>query len=209
MSVDKRKYGILSADAPGNLTLDRIKQEYEKYNTFERDIFVGCEAPDAEVWELDGSKKCLSDYFRAANKPLVLNFGSITWHYFVNSGETFDRVASEFKNSADFLTVYIVEAHPIDGWQIYRDILKKQPKTLEERMALGAEFVQTFNYKAKVVVDSMQNTAVLRYSAFPERLYIIENSKIIYKGGIGPFDYNVEDVVRNLKNKSLLWNFNF
>jgi len=54
-------------------------------------------------------------------------------------------------------------------------------------------------YKSNVVADSMNDNAALKYVAFPDRLYMIKNSKIIFKGGPGPFEYKIEDVRQELK----------
>ena len=44
-------------------------------------------------------------------------------------------------------------------------------------------------------VDDMSNTANDAYAAWPERLYIIdESARIAYRGGMGPFHYDPKEV---------------
>ena len=58
-------------------------------------------------------------------------------------------------------------------------------------MAIANDFTKRFKYPLPFGVDDMGNAADLAYSAWPERLYIIdENGRIAYRGGMGPFNYN-------------------
>ena len=108
--------------------------------------------------------------------------------------KTFDQ----FKEHADFLTVYIREAHPQDEWQMESNVTDGtcylQPRSLEDRVAIANDFVKRFQYPIPLGVDAMADTAKAFYAAWPERLYIIEGGKIAYKGGIGPFHYHPEEV---------------
>eukprot|EP01090_Pellita_catalonica_P021742 TRINITY_DN8218_c0_g1_i1.p1 TRINITY_DN8218_c0_g1~~TRINITY_DN8218_c0_g1_i1.p1 ORF type:complete len:129 (+),score=22.43 TRINITY_DN8218_c0_g1_i1:264-650(+) len=112
------------------------------------------------------------------------------------------------KAAAFFLTVYIQEAHPADEWNLYSNICFSQPKTLTERVGLCKDYLDQNediwpkfdnnldypNNRFAVVVDTMQNSANLTYSAWPERLYVIQNNKIVYKGDKGPDGYHPEEV---------------
>jgi hypothetical protein len=43
-------------------------------------------------------------------------------------------------------------------------------------------------------VDDMDNRANLLYGAWPERIYIIDESgRIVYRGGLGPFGYHPQE----------------
>jgi Iodothyronine deiodinase len=90
------------------------------------------------------------------------------------------------------------EAHPTDEWQmksnIKEDVCYKQPKTLEQRVAIANDFVQRQKYPLPFGIDDMSNAANDAYSAWPERLYIIdEQGRIAYAGGMGPFRYQPEE----------------
>jgi type I thyroxine 5'-deiodinase len=70
------------------------------------------------------------------------------------------------------------------------DVCYAQPKTLEQRMAIANDFTKRFKYPLPFGVDDMSNAAELAYAAWPERLYIIdETGHIAYRGGMGPFNY--------------------
>jgi iodothyronine deiodinase-like protein len=104
------------------------------------------------------------------------------------------QIYDDYKGHADFLTVYVREAHPTDEWQmksnVKEDVCYAQPKTLEQRMAIANDFTKRFKYPLPFGVDDMSNAAELAYAAWPERLYIIdETGRIAYRGGMGPFNY--------------------
>jgi Iodothyronine deiodinase len=99
----------------------------------------------------------------------------------------------------DFLTVYVREAHPTDEWQmksnVKDDVCYAQPKTLEQRLAIANDFTKRFKFTLPFGIDDMSNAADTAYSAWPERLYVIDESgHIAYRGGIGPFNYKPAEV---------------
>lgn len=109
------------------------------------------------------------------------------------------QIFDDYKEHADFLTIYVREAHPTDEWQmksnIKDDVCYAQPRSLSDRLAIANDFTKRFNYPVPFGVDDMDNTANDAYAAWPERLYIIDESgKIAYRGGMGPFHYNPAEV---------------
>lgn len=59
-----------------------------------------------DYWLVDGGSISVSD-----NRPLVLNFGSCTWPSFLLKLDQFKRLIEDFSSIADFLIIYIEEAH--------------------------------------------------------------------------------------------------
>jgi hypothetical protein len=75
------------------------------------------------------------------------------------------------------------------------DVCYAQPKTLEQRLAIANDFTKRFKFSLPFGIDDMSNAANDAYAAWPERLYIIDESgRIAYRGGIGPFNYNPIEV---------------
>jgi hypothetical protein len=110
------------------------------------------------------------------------------------------QIYEDYKNRADFLTVYVREAHPTDEWQMKSNLKDKdnvcyaQPKTLEQRVSIANDFVKRFKFSLPFGIDDMTNVANDAYAAWPERIYIIDESgRIAYRGGIGPFNYKPEE----------------
>lgn len=109
------------------------------------------------------------------------------------------QLYNDYKDRADFLTVYVREAHPTDEWQmksnVKEDVCYAQPKTLAQRVAIANDFIQRYEYPIEFGIDDMANAADLAYSAWPERLYVIdEHGRIAYRGGMGPFHYDPAEV---------------
>jgi len=74
------------------------------------------------------------------------------------------------------------------------DVCYAQPKTLEQRVVIANDFTKRFKFPLPFGIDDMSNAANDAYAAWPERIYIIDESgHIAYRGGIGPFNYKPEE----------------
>lgn len=111
------------------------------------------------------------------------------------------QIYNDYKDRADFLTIYIREAHPTDEWRMASnekdkdDVCYVQPKTLDQRIAIANDFTKRFKFPLPFGVDEMNNAANDAYAAWPERLYVInESGHISYKGGNGPFKYDPKEL---------------
>lgn len=102
---------------------------------------------------------------------------------------------------AKLLTIYIEEAHARDEWWLplspeahtKRSVLAH--KTISDRIAAAKRFINDLKFDMDIVCDSMMfDNAVRRYGAWPERLYIILDGVVVYKGGEGPFGYKLYEV---------------
>lgn len=104
----------------------------------------------------------------------------------------------EYGDRADFLTIYIKEAHPEDEWQmdsnVEQDVCYRQPHTTAERVAIAKDFSERFDFPLQLLIDPIQNTANAVYAGWPERIYILDESRtIVYKGEPGPFGFHPEE----------------
>jgi len=117
----------------------------------------------------------------------------------------FGSLRKNFSQVADFVTIYIAEAHPADrghfktgedGGQ-FGQIDTATHKSLQDR--IGAAFklkekAASFLEGCPILVDPMDDRANNAFAALPERIYVILDGKIVYEGGLGPFDYKIEEV---------------
>jgi hypothetical protein len=106
---------------------------------------------------------------------------------------------AKYRDRVGFVTVYVKEAHPEDEWQMDSNedqgICYMQPTTLAERVTIANDFVAHSKYEIPLYVDGLENRADELYAAWPERLYVIDESgRIAYKGGMGPFGYEPGEV---------------
>ena len=101
---------------------------------------------------------------------------------------------------ADFVTLYIKEAHPEDEWQMESnakekdDVCYPQPRTTAARLVIARDFAERFKYDIPLLVDPIENEANALYAGWPERLYVIEDGVIVSKCGMGPFEFKPEEL---------------
>lgn len=77
-----------------------------------------------------------------------------------------------------------------------------QPQTIERRVEIAREFIETMDYQMEVVVDPIDNSAEQAFAAWPERLYILDrHGKVAYKGGMGPHDFRIDEVKSWLRER--------
>lgn len=103
-----------------------------------------------------------------------------------------------------FLTIYIREAHPVDGWwlgggvagQFMKSMKSKaatdvyDPKTIEERRAVADRCQVALEYGIQTYVDDIDDTVSEAYAAMPTRLYLVGlDGRVVYAGGLGPFGF--------------------
>ncbi|KAE8286997.1 Thyroxine 5-deiodinase [Larimichthys crocea] len=100
----------------------------------------------------------------------------------------------QYADIADFLVVYIEEAHPSDGW-VSSDAPYQIPKhrCLEDRLR-AAQLMLTEVPGTNVVVDNMDNSSNAAYGAYFERLYIVRDERVVYQGGRGPEGYRISEL---------------
>ncbi len=105
-----------------------------------------------------------------------------------------DKIHSRLKDRAEFIAVYIKEAHPSDGWKMSGNervgIRIKQPELFEDRVKAAAQCCGALEMTIPMVIDSIDNRVGEAYSGFPDRLYVIDREgRIAFKSGRGPFGF--------------------
>lgn len=79
-------------------------------------VALGEKAPNLKLVSTDGvSKRNLLDFAKEC-RPLVVNFGSCSWPNFRQQLQQFNELVNNYVRIADFIVVYIEEAHPTNGW---------------------------------------------------------------------------------------------
>ena len=106
-----------------------------------------------------------------------------------------------YHDQVQFLSIYIREAHPKDGWWVGVPLTKKifdiyeprvsmahyDPKTMAERRAVAGECETALQYGIHTYVDEMDDYVNQTYAAWPTRLYLIGlDGRVVYPGAIGP-----------------------
>ena len=119
-----------------------------------------------------------------------------------------EKIREDFNDRVELVLVYIKEAHPGDEWQMDSNIesavVFDQPQTFEARADLARTFVDRMKVETETLVDDIRNTAMACYAAWPERIYVIaRDGRIVYKGGMGPFEFEPEELREFLDTMTL------
>jgi Ca2+-binding EF-hand superfamily protein len=164
----------------------------------------GDEAPDFELRSPDGKTAVKLSSFRG-KKPVVLIFGCFTCGNYRTYSESLEATYDLWKKDAEFLRVYVREAHPVaedtsaTSTNGIAGILIKQPTTLDERCSVADRFTSALHVKTPLVVDEIDNRVGQMYSAWPDRLYIVDrDGRIAFSGGPGPFAFNPREMEQSL-----------
>jgi type I thyroxine 5'-deiodinase len=76
----------------------------------------------------------------------------------------------------------------------------KQPRTMDERLTLARLLPRRLEYRLPLAIDPIDGPAGRAYSAWPERIYVIEKGgRIAYKSEPGPFGFEPEKAEASLK----------
>ena len=117
-------------------------------------------------------------------------------------------IYKEYHQQVQFLSIYIREAHPVDGWwlgkgpmrfalKLYRSRAAMDvadPKTMKERRSVAGECEDSLQYGIRTYVDEMDDAVNKAYAAWPTRLYLIGiDGCIEYAGGLGPFGFKTTE----------------
>lgn len=190
--LDAYKQVKLGCEAP-NSKLVKVP-EGSRWSTTISDSSV---PPDARIRNRD---ECHLLDFESSDRPLVVNFGSATWPPFISHLPAFRQLVEDFSDVADFLLVYIDEAHPSDGWVAPPmgscSFSVRKHQSLEERLGAARKLIEHFSLppQCQLVADCMDNNANVAYGVSNERVCIVQQRKIAYLGGKGPFFYNLREV---------------
>ena len=95
--------------------------------------------------------------------------------------------------------MYIAEAHAADEWQLPAnledgDYCFRQPTSFEARCAAGRLMAPKLGLTIPTLVDGMDDAAARAFSAWPERIYVIDrDGRVAYPGAPGPGGFKPED----------------
>jgi hypothetical protein len=142
-------------------------------------VVAGQRLEDLEVHTLDGKTTRLSSLI--GGKPTLLVSASLTCPVARERQPWVDRIAEKYGDRLNVAVVYTVEAHPWQDPSPYAELtpelenperpgervggndkaglLRRQPKTLDERQTIAREFDQILDVEVPIVVDGMTNEA--------------------------------------------------
>ncbi|XP_070567475.1 type I iodothyronine deiodinase-like [Ptychodera flava] len=112
----------------------------------------------------------------------------------VHSG-SLRRLFNDYKDKIDFIFVYILEAHPADGWIMGSHYSTfNDATTVDERIDAARLLIEvdteykTFTEDIRgvdqipILLDNMNNDFNRAYSAQPDRIFVLRDGKFEYIG---------------------------
>jgi hypothetical protein len=107
----------------------------------------------------------------------------------------------------EFYLVYIQEAHAGDGWQMEinekEQIIYDYPKDYDERLGIASTCSTKLGIEFPALVDTIDNKTEVAYTAWPDRLYLIDSSgQIVFKSEAGPFGFKTDLLSKALESVS-------
>jgi hypothetical protein len=136
-------------------------------------------------------------------KPLVLVFGSFTCGPFRSQSGNIEKLYRRYKDRANFVMVYVRDAHPTDGWRMESNdrfgVMTEQPKTYDARVEVARQCGRLLDLGFPMLVDTIDDLVGARYSGMPGRLYVIDREgKIAFKSGRGPYLFKPAELEQSL-----------
>lgn len=158
---------MTTATADHGYNYDRFR--YSHYaGKIERDVDAGDEAVDATLHTLDGGSVELSELW--SERPVVLEFGSVTCPIFVKKISEMDALARKY-DEVDFYVVYVREAHPGENYTAH--------ESLDEKIENARDLRELDDVERTVLVDDVEGTMHEKYGAFPNSVYVIGNDGVV------------------------------
>lgn len=121
----------------------------------------------------------------------------------------------KFHHQVQFLSIYIREAHPVDGWWFGKGITRRimkiyspkvamdvyNPTSNAERRAVAGDCQDALKYGISTYVDEIDDPVNQAYAAWPTRLYLVGlDGKVVYHGGLGPYDFHPSKLGRAIEH---------
>ena len=200
-------YTLLLTPKGGGETIEETGRFYTQFRRGEDGLLspirgprVGQPAPEFVLNYMKGGEELQLSSLRG--QPTVLVFGSYTGGGFRRDVGNIEEWYASKQGEANFLLVYVEEAHPSDAWgggasgltteegegQIF------QPTTYDERETLAELCTTNLDMKIPTVLDKLDNKAELAYAGFPDRLYVLDSDGVVYwKSWPGPEGYIVAE----------------
>src|SRR2546425_950767 len=140
-------------------------------------LVMGSQAPDFDLQVSSGDRRVRLSDFRG-RRPVVLVMGSYTCPRFRSQAGTLNILHARYHDQAEFLLVYIREAHGAVSWRSTinerEGIDLPDPATFEQKREYATSCVRRLKIPFVAAVDALDNVTEKSYTAWPSRLYLID-----------------------------------
>jgi len=140
-------------------------------------IPLGSAAPDFILLLSSGNRRVRLSEFRG-KRPVVLVLGSYTCPKFRSQTPVLNALYKRYRDRAEFLLVYIREAHGSGSWQSTinqrEGIDLADAATFEQKRGYAASCVRKLKVPYTAAVDALDNGTEKAYVAWPSRVYLVD-----------------------------------
>ncbi len=147
---------------------------------------VGEQLPALGLRTLKGEPQKLSDAWNSG--PALVVTSSFTCPKSRSRWSQLAELAGKYENKLNVVVVYVIEAHPVGSVCPYKGveditpenqrdgILRKQPKTLEDRLELASDFKRYLRIATSIYVDPIDNRAWKGFGAAPNIAFLVDRT---------------------------------
>jgi Iodothyronine deiodinase len=133
----------------------------------------------------------------------VLVFGSLTCPPYRQQTAVLEDMHRRYADKAEFLSIYIREAHTIDEWRTPLNdrigLEVEQPVEIGERRSMAQRFCSYLKTDMQVLVDEINDTVARTYNAMPNRLFLIDqDGRVAYRAAPGPYGLNPTELEQSI-----------
>jgi len=76
-------------------------------------------------------------------------------------------------------------------------VVYQDPQHYDERLGVASACSTNLGIEFPALVDRIENTTEIAYTAWPDRLYVIDSGgRVAYKSEAGPFGFKTEELSR-------------
>lgn len=149
---------------------------------------IGEKLPAVDVLTLNGERQPLASFW--STSPVLFVTSSVTCPVARGTCPRLDEIRSALKGTADVVVLYTTEAHPAGSASPYRPngepwvtkenedagILRAQPKSIEDRLALAREFKSITKTELPIAVDALDDGAWRALGGGPNMAVLVDRA---------------------------------
>jgi peroxiredoxin len=135
----------------------------------QRRVEVGRHAVDETLYDMNGNAVALSSLWH--QRPIVVEFGSISCPIFVDKLDRMRRTVDMFADRVDFYVVYVREAHPGRNYPPHQG--------LDDKLQHAGDLQRLETVSPTLLVDGVEGSMHRDYGALPNAVYVIGTDGVI------------------------------
>lgn len=175
-----------------------------KPSTVDADLLAtGTVAPDFTLRQRASSKE-IHLASMVGERPVILIFGSYTCPKFRFEARALNAMYERYHAQAEFLMVYVQEAHTEEGWQSsvnQRENISLPPsKTLDQKEQNAAICSRKLDLKFPVVIDGLDRKVESAYAGWPSAVYVLDKKgRVAWRSRLGEVELSTTDMDRAIQ----------